>query len=144
VATTYRTRLQILRNVSVDPVTGCWNWQRRCMPREGYGIVTSSGRRRSAHRVSYEVFIGPIPDGLWIDHLCRNRRCVNPHHLEPVTPQENILRSPIAQAALNAAKTHCPQGHEYTPANTYLYGPHRRWRICRSCTSGRSRKKASS
>jgi HNH endonuclease len=126
-------RLRIRDSVIIDDATGCWIWQRKCMKRDRYGLMTVAKRTRLAHRVAYEAFVGPIPDGLQLDHLCRNRPCVNPAHLEPVTSRENVLRSPIAQAALNAAKTHCPRGHEYTSENTYLCGPYKRWRLCRRC-----------
>jgi hypothetical protein len=92
-----------------------------------------------AHRVAYVLSVGPIPKGLTIDHLCRNRGCVNPTHLEAVTQRENTLRSPIALAALNAAKTHCPKGHPYSGANVELRG---RSRGCRSCHQERSRASA--
>gem|GEM_PF-2516826 len=99
---------------------GCWEWTAG-RARGGYGSTTlrrSSTRRgrtygRMAHRVAYELLVGPIPPGLTLDHLCRNRGCVNPAHLEPVTLQENIMRSPNAVAAVNARKTHCPHGRPY-------------------------------
>lgn len=90
------------------------------------------------HRVSLELAGRPIPEGLVTDHLCRVRRCFNPDHLEAVTRQENTLRSPVAIAALNAAKTHCVHGHEFSPENTYVYqenptgAPRRRCRTCRA------------
>ncbi len=136
--TTYRSRTplteRIRTNVSVDD-DGCWIWQLRCMRKGGYGLITVAGGPKLAHRVSYEVFVGPIPSGLQIDHLCRVRLCVNPDHLEPVTARENIMRSPFAPAAINARKTHCPQGHEYTPENTYRQ--HHGGRLCRTCQLNR-------
>ena len=89
----------------------------------------------SAHRVVYEHFHGPIPVGLQLDHLCRVHNCVNPDHLEPVTSKENLHRGDT-HAARNAAKTHCPKQHEYTPANTYVYQGKR---LCRECRRARYR-----
>lgn len=110
---------------------GCWLWTGQ-LDNYGYGKLYIGDRRKVlAHRYSYETFIGPIPDGLQLDHLCRVRSCVNPGHLEPVTIAENIARSPIAPATINAAKTHCPQGHEYTVANTYMRGTSRHCKTCR-------------
>lgn len=95
----------------------CWNWQ-HAMISGGYGQARHIRFSTNlAHRIAYELMIGPIPNGLHLDHLCRNRRCVNPAHLEPVTARENLLRG-IGWAAKNARKTHCPKGHEYTPENT--------------------------
>jgi hypothetical protein len=79
----------------------------------------------------YERYVGPIPEGLNIDHLCRVKACCNPAHLEPVTQHENIMRSPIALAAINARKTHCKYGHEFTEANTIRTKNAKRQ--CREC-----------
>lgn len=116
----------------LDPETGCWVWQ-LAIGGTGYGTITVNGRTMRAHRVYYARERGDIPEGLVLDHLCRNRRCVNPAHLEPVTDRENILRGegPPAQ---NARKTHCPRGHEFTPENTgYAQRGHRRERYCKTC-----------
>lgn len=113
-----------------DP-DGCWSWTSTKSPR-GYGSFRRRGRPNvSAHRYSYELLVGPIPDGLELDHLCRNPSCVNPAHLEPVTHQENVLRG-ASGPALNGAKTHCHRGHEFTPDNTYARKD-RRGRHCRAC-----------
>lgn len=88
-----------------------------------------------AHRWSYEYHVGPIPEGLHLDHLCRNRACVNPDHLEPVTNRENLLRG-AGPSAEHARKTHCPQGHPYSGDNLYVH-PTKGTRHCRAC--GRAR-----
>lgn len=92
------------------------------------------GERKVVHRIAYELLVGPIPDGLQLDHLCRVRNCVNPDHLEPVTGQENMRRGYFG------TKTHCPNGHAYDEANTYIFSNTRgRHRQCRTCTNQRTR-----
>jgi hypothetical protein len=90
------------------------------------------------HRLAYEVFVGPIPDGLQIDHLCRQRACCNPDHLEAVTCRVNLLRGDTITAR-EAATTHCPQGHEYTEANTYRRPDNPIKRDCKICRRERQR-----
>lgn len=109
---------------------GCWEWKLSRL--RGYGLFSIKHRNRFAHRVSWELANGrPIPEGLTIDHLCRNTWCVNPDHLEPVTIRENIFRSPIAQAVINAAKDECDSGHPFTADNTYIRPNGNR--TCRTC-----------
>jgi HNH endonuclease len=129
-------RERILSRLLIDPETGCVEWTG---PRGqyGHGLTWFDGRTRKVHRVVYEMFAGPIPDGLVLDHLCQNPPCCNVTHLEPVTHKENILRG-TGLAAVNAAKTHCPAGHPYDEANTF-------WRtcgarLCRACHRERTRR----
>jgi hypothetical protein len=124
----------------VEKTDTCWLWT-GSLNKDGYGQCFTGRVRRaetSAHRWAYVALVGPIPDGLVIDHLCRVRNCVNPAHMELVTPRENTLRSPVALAALNAMKTHCLQGHPYDEANTYLY---RGMRFCRTCYRAKERRR---
>jgi len=106
----------------------CWEWTGTTR-QNGYGCLTREGRNVRAHRVAYELERGPIPDGLVLDHLCRNRACCNPAHLEAVTQQVNILRG-VGAGARNAQKTHCDRGHELSGDNLILS---RSWRECRAC-----------
>lgn len=114
-------------------VEDCWEWcggLKGC----GYGAFHCAGRSRLVHRVSYEHYIGPIPAGLTIDHLCRNRRCVKPSHLQPVTMQENTLRG-FGVTGMNARKTHCPNGHPLSGDNL---APNKyRRRRCLTCERAR-------
>lgn len=117
---------------------GCHEWTASINNR-GYGTFCAGGGVSVvAHRWSYEHYVGPVPDGLVLDHLCRNRRCVNPAHLEPVTQQSNLLRA-VGMGQANTKKTHCPAGHPYSEENTYI-PPGRPNRMCRACR--REKKKA--
>lgn len=108
--------------------TGCWEWAGR--RRSGYGRVYHNGRTVQAHRLAYTLANGPIPSGLTIDHLCRNRACVNPAHLEAVTMRVNILRG-MSPPAKNARKTRCVRGHLLAGSNLVEYAlPRRRCRAC--------------
>lgn len=100
----------------VNRTDSCWLWTGSLS--NGYGNCRFRGRTRGAHQVAYELRVGPVPDGLQLDHLCRVRACVNPAHLEAVTQQVNIFRG-ASPVAANAAKTHCANGHEFTPENTH-------------------------
>ncbi len=102
----------------IDKSGDCWTW--KLTPRaDGYGRTHWRGRSRQAHCAVYEMLVGPIPEGRELDHLCRNRICVNPAHLEPVTHRVNCLRGE-SPAAHNARKTHCKRGHSFNEANTYF------------------------
>lgn len=121
---------------------GCWLWIGGT-DSTGYGQVCVDNIKRPAHCVFYELLIGPIPNGLQLDHTCHkpisckggitclHRRCVNPDHLEPVTQKENLRRGHQVSGLYQLAKTHCPHGHEYTPDNTRLKDGRRR--SCRTC-----------
>lgn len=114
----------------------CWLWT-GALDQDGYGFLNISEKSVRAHRWSYELNVGPIPDGLVIDHLCRVRHCVNPAHLEPVTNGENVMRGEGLAPTL-ARVTHCPQGHEYNEENTYVKPGGRNHRACRVCMNARS------
>ena len=107
--------------------SGCWEWQ--AAVGNGYGQIRISGRCCRAHVLSYEWAKGPIPEGLELDHLCLNKLCVNPEHLEAVTHQENMSRvAGMGQAC--AKKTHCKYGHPFDLFNTYYVAGTRRCKIC--------------
>jgi hypothetical protein len=119
----------------VDGMTPCRIWN-GTLAVNGYGVLGIDGRQVKAHRFAYEAIVGPIPEGLVIDHLCRVRCCVNPDHLEPVTNGENVLRG-VSAPAQHARATHCLRGHEYTPDNTIKNGA--AGRGCRTCKNDRKR-----
>jgi len=128
-----RTLLSFKSRIEPGP-NGCWNWTGPRGGRGHYGSITLPGRRSAyAHRWAYEHYVGPIPDGLEIDHLCRNTLCVNPDHLEAVTHKVNMQRTP------KALKTHCDNGHRYSAENTYIKP--NGCRDCRECRRERDRKR---
>lgn len=129
--------------VGVDPLTKiiarceiglCWSWQRG-QSSSGYGVVAYGGRNHYTHRAMWELLIGPIPAGMEIDHLCKNKLCCNPEHLEPVTPRVNKLRSG-SPSGRHARREVCDQGHPFSEENTVIrHG----YRTCRTCTRDKSR-----
>jgi hypothetical protein len=128
------------RKCEYDPVAGCVIWVgAHCG--SGYGSFwdNAHGGVRNAHRWLWEYLVGPIAEGLELDHLCRVRSCVNLKHLEVVTPSENVLRgvSPQLARERGAAKTHCANGHEFTPENVWTDSDG--WRHCRACNRDRAR-----
>lgn len=120
----------------VDQSGDCWVWT-ASVRADGYGEFRVDGRLVRPHRFAYEQMVGPIPDGLVIDHLCRNRRCVNPSHLEPVTPLVNNQRGAHAHI-INTGR--CLRGHEMTPANTYTR-PNTGQQMCRTCRADYARRR---
>ena len=116
----------------------CWQWLGT--KSDGYGRFSIGSKRIYAHRFAYELLIGPIPDGLTLDHLCRNRACVKPQHVEPVPMRTNILRG-NGRSARNAVKAHCPQGHPYSGSNLYIWS---KWRYCLTCGSERKKLRSNS
>ena len=112
----------------IEPRTsGCWEWV-GYVNYKGYGCLSLRGREYKVHRLMYETYVGPIPEGMVTDHLCRNRRCVNPDHLEPVTIGENVRRGDLV-------KTHCLKGHPLTEDNVYRSA---KGRECKTCSKARA------
>lgn len=126
---------RFLGKVAPNASNGCWEWAGHRAP-TGYGQVNRNGVTAYAHRVAYELAVGPIPDGLHLDHLCRNPPCVNPAHLEPVTVGENHRRG-----LWGVLRTHCFHGHEWVPENLMSNGEGKR--CCKVChrEQGRARKR---
>lgn len=113
----------------------CWLWKGALLL-NGYGRLNREGYTLMAHRAAYMFFVGLVPEGLVLDHLCKVRHCVNPSHLEAVTQRVNLLRGNTVVAA-RAARTHCPAGHEYSAENTRL--SKRNQRSCRACGHAQDR-----
>ena len=122
---------QLSRKVAIGD--GCWEFTGTPHP-NGYGYFTVAKKRRSTHRAIYELLVGPVPAGLVLDHLCRNRSCARPSHLEPVTQRVNVLRGE-GLAAKQARQTHCKRGHVFDAANTYHHPRRANGRHCRRCNA---------
>lgn len=125
---------RFLNKIKYEPLEGCWEWTGAI--HLGYGRIKINGVNLLAHRISYEYWKGTIPNNLEIDHLCRNRYCVNPLHLEVVTRQENTIRGISPER--NLLKTHCPYGHPYNDENTRK---RRGGRECKECGRQRVRER---
>lgn len=121
--------LRIEEKIERVTESGCWIWLGACQP-TGYSVVRFNGKAARAHRVIYKIVFGSIPEGFELDHLCRVRCCVNPHHMEPVTHTENLRRGETI-GAKNRMKTHCSNRHELTAENIWIDGKGRR--RCRQC-----------
>ena len=120
----------------LDATGDCWEWT-GCR-RDGYGLVWWLCSMRSAHRIAYELLVEPIPDRFTIDHLCRNRGCLNPDHMEVVSIRVNTLRG-YGRTAMQARRIHCPQGHVYDSPN--IYRPRSGSRQCRACKRLRDKRR---
>jgi hypothetical protein len=131
--------LRLERFIERIPFSGCWVWL-AALNKHGYGSFKYAGKDKKAHRVSYELFIGPIPYGLTLDHLCRVRCCVNPAHLEPTTIQENWRRG-VSPLVNYSSMTHCVHGHLFAGDNLIVrVRKGRTSRICRQCCLFRNKK----
>ncbi len=120
----------------VEKTETCWNWVGP-INKGKYGTIQENGKTYLVHRIAYQQLVGEVPTGLVLDHLCRNTKCVNPQHLEPVTQSENVRRG-FGVGALNSKKTHCWRGHPFTPENTYSYTCKNKYgtyqqRVCKTC-----------
>lgn len=130
-------------NAKVIRRDGCWGWN-GSLSKTGYARIHLSKNNKTfsvlAHRVSYEMSVGPIAEGLTIDHLCRNRSCTNPDHLEVVSQGENTRRG-MSPAMILATRECCNHGHEFTPENTkWKKDGEKRYRSCLACDRERQRK----
>lgn len=127
--------------VQLDPKKGCWLWTASLTKSGGYGQLKVGARPERVHMLTYRTFVGPIPEGMHLDHFaCDTPRCVNPYHVRPVTPRENTLRS-NSPSSMHAAKTHCPKGHPYAGDNLVIYVSPKGSvaRNCRECVRARER-----
>lgn len=124
---------------SVCETTGCWVWMGASQS-NGYGRAWNGSKTDYAHRVMYQIYFSDIPAGMDLDHLCRNRACVNPLHLEPVSRSENLHRGTAGEniAAPHREKTHCPQGHPYSGDNLAVRNGRRH---CKACARDRYHKR---
>lgn len=126
---------RLTEKFEIDPDTGCWVWGAASDGK--YGVISLNGRLVKAHRLSYMLHVGEIPEGLDLDHLCRVTRCVNPAHLEPVTRSENLRRGTGGGKA-QRERTHCIHGHPLSGENLYVTPDGRRQ--CRTCGRERDRR----
>lgn len=133
------TILRLLSGMEVN-ASGCMLWT-RADSGNGYGRMSINGKNRGTHLISYEIFVGPIPNNMLLDHTCRNRACFNPYHLHPRTSRDNTLLG-IGPSAMNARKTECVRGHDLNgPDAKVVTRKGRRTRVCVACIKIRSKKK---
>lgn len=126
-----------------NPATGCLEWT-GCKNRKGYGNIRIGGQTYLTHRVAWAAHCGQIPDGMHLDHVCKNPACCNPQHLRVVTPRQNALENSDSVSAHYVKRTHCKNGHEFTPENTHWIGPLRSKRRCRKCNAESEMRRRSS
>lgn len=128
-----------LSRIRINKENECWEWQ-GALDKNGYGHysprVYGKKSRYLAHRISYSIFVKQLTPGLLIDHICRNKKCVNPDHIREVTPQVNMIENSESITYLNHIKTHCIRGHEFTPENTRIQTD---GRYCRACGAWHTR-----
>ena len=132
-AENFQNQHKIRKRIKV--VSDCWEWQ-GYINNQGYGVI-NVGKPILAHRMSYTAFVGEIPEGKVLDHICRNRKCVNPAHLRIVTIGENLLCGETI-AAMKKAQTHCIHGHPFDEENTYNYKGRR---YCKECLRARGKER---
>jgi len=136
VESSFRAEFNLRFWKKVEATGFCWLWTAHVTPK-GYGQFGLDGKMRSVHRLAYEWLVGPIPEEMVLDHLCRVRHCVNPDHLEVVTVRENNLRG-FTIASQNHSKTHCKRGHPFDKDNTYQ---RKDGRECQTCKKNLARKR---
>lgn len=123
--------------IKFNEKTTCWDWM-ASTDKDGYGQFWLNKKYHKAHRVSYELIKGVLTKGLTLDHLCKNKKCCNPEHLEQVSIQTNLKRAFHQISTINSKKTHCNNGHEFTPDNTYITPLGKRQ--CNECQRQRKKK----
>jgi hypothetical protein len=127
---------RLFSRTQIDDESGCWVWQ-GAKTKNGYGVIGYKDGNILTHRMSYTLLVDNIPSSLQIDHLCRNRACINPTHLDIVTCKENLRRSPITLQGIQLARTHCPQGHRLEEGNLDNWSRRMGKRKCRLCRNKR-------
>ena len=127
-----------LKHIDIQEADKCWKWMGiKWGKNKEYGCYRKRPLTVNAHRISYLIFIGDLIPGMVIDHVCRNKSCVNPAHLRQVTPYINTIENSDNFIAVNIQKTHCVHGHEFTPENTRIYKEHRYCKTCNRLRPGK-------